>query len=604
MIEYSYSRLSGQAVASTDLVIEHQTDFSLLPSSISGGATVWAMCWTAVRDGAATFSASVATMGLVIGMQSLLSAHPFLRHLLGPLTATIGGLAGLSFGRQLGGVVGERRGQWVGGGLAGATGLGLTLVMIYTQDTEEQGRAAASVFGTVFYSALRDFFQGVAGKRAFPRMTLNSGRALRWEPGNNTSRHTCRLGIGFFMYTATCALLNGVAARNVVSPNFGTPDQPLESFSADLVKTYGFRTLNEAWDAFFGGFMVAAMFPRSTRPGPGWCSGQGDGVEQWRKEAGSRVSMNLFVANMVWFLPKGTPSWIGPGLTGITEFRGAMANLQPRFSQHEAMAPERQPSSDVGWMRAGGMPTRGGGDCLLDAAAGQVVNGEWQCSDPDTLRQRLAARIEALANEEDGWSDPRVRGLVEYHLQQAVAHVNARQGVEGYERVVDGDDLIDTLPLDAQRELEGCATRDQRIDRAGALQADPGHNRALLRSVARYYRTPRRYMPTNMVPLLAEVSQQTLALHSGASVVAYDHNGTLVEGDLPSTTVHVRHGVSAHGEAADHFERIQWYDWRIVHGEAFQMLDSEQEEFAGNEGIVIEVPSFQRRDNPFHRDDR
>lgn len=531
------------------LIEQTLPSFSLEVPRVTVGVTFSAMCWTAVRDGAATMTASMTTLAVAIGLRGAFSSVPGLHHLFAVLTGAVGILAGGTFGANLGNAIGGRTGRWVGGFLTAGTCLGLTVLAIYNRDDKDRPSATAGLFGTVFYSCLRELMQGVVGKRIFPRLTLDSAKALRWEKNGDTARHGVRLGVNFVIYAFTCTLLNGMAAKNVVSANFGAPGQPTRVFSEESLMAYGFRSLNEASDAFFGVLMMALIFTENTRPTPDWGSCKGDDFPQWWKEVSSRVFMNLCIADIGWLLPKDAPKWLGAGLTAFTEFRGAMANMKPGEERHGGSLTLREPSQP--WVRAGGRTTRGGGDCLLNAADGVLQGGEWTCLDPNALRARLRDRLLALVDE-----DPRLAGLVEYHLQQAVAHLNARAGVEGYQGVVDGDHLIAGLPEYVQMEFDECLTADDRMAYAARLLASPQQVRALLHSVANYYGRPGCYLPANLVPFLAQELNRPLALHVGSDVAMYDHNGVTVYHPIDGMR-HIRHIVAGAGEAADHFERVQ-----------------------------------------------
>jgi hypothetical protein len=531
------------------LIVERLPSFSLEVPRVTVGVTFSAMCWTAVRDGAATMGASMTTLAVAIGLRGVFSSVPNLYHLLAGLTGAAGTLAGGIFGANLGDAIGGRTGRWVGGLLTSGTCLGLTVLAIYNRHDEDQPLATAGLFGTMFYSCLREVAQCVVGKRIFPRLTLDSAKALRWEKNGNTARHGARLGVNFVIYAFTCTLLNGIAAKNVVSANFGAPGQPIKIFSEESLMAYGFRSLNEASDAFFGVLMMALVFTENMRPTPGWCSGKGDDFQQWRTDASARVFMNMCIADIGWLLPKDAPKWLGSGLTAITEFRGAMANLKPGEERCGGSLTLREPSGP--WVRAGGHTTRGGGDCLLDAVNGTLQNGEWTCRDPNALREGLRDRLLTLV---DG--DPRLAGLVEYHLQQAVSHLNALAEIAPYQRVVDGDQLIAGLPEYVQMEFGECLTADDRMAYAARLLANPQQARALLNSVANYYGRPGCYLPANVVSFLAQELNRPLALHVGSAVTMYDGHGATIHQSIPGM-VHIRHLVSRAGEAADHFERVE-----------------------------------------------
>lgn len=528
--------------------ITRASSFSL-PTPITAGATLSAMCWTAVRDGSATMVASMTTLAAAMGLRSLFFNVPGLHHLFAGLTTSVGILAGGSFGANLGHVIGARAGRWAGGLVAAGTCLGLTLLAVYHRDDKDQPYASAGLFGTVFYSFLRDVMQGVVGRRVFPRLALDSSKSLRWEKSCDTARHGGRLGVNFVIYAFSGALLNGIAAKNVVSANFGAPGQPLRIFSEESLMAYGFRSLNEASDAFFGVMLMACFFPENTRSTPGWCSEKGDDFQQWWKEASSRVFMNLIIADIGWLLPEGAPKWLASGLTAFTEFRGAMANLKPGEERRSGSLTWKEASEPWGL----GHATRAGGNCLLHAAGGIVLDGEWTCPNPESLRAKLCARVAALAGAVD---DPRVRRLVEYHLQQAVSHLHALAGVEGYRRVIDGDALIAGLPDDLQRGFRACVTADDRTEVAVQLLRDPVQVSALLNSVANYYGVPGCYLPADMVPFLAQELDRPLALHVGSAVAMYDRHGVTVHHSIPRM-VHIRHRVAREGEAADHFERVE-----------------------------------------------
>ncbi len=530
--------------------IGQASSFSL-PLPLTAGTTLSAMCWTAVRDGSATMVASMTTLAVSLGLRSAFSSVHGLHHVFAGLTTILGALGARTYGAHLGDVIGGRSGRWMGGLLTVGVCVGLTLAAIYDRDDKDRPLVSAGLFCTMFYSLLRDVAQGVVGKRIFPRLTLGSSKSFRLEASCDTARHVGRLGVNFVIYGFTCTFLNGIAAKNVVSANFGAPGQPLEIFSAESLMAYGFRSLNEASDAFFGAMLMACFFSVNSHPTPGWCSGRGDDFQQWWKEASSRVFMNLAIADIGWLLPTDAPKWLASALTALTEFRGATANLKPGGERRSGSLTWEERAEP--WGLAGGHATRAGGDCLLHAASGVVQDGEWTCMDPVVLRGNLRARIVNLADAVD---DPRVLRFVEYHLQQAVSHLHALAGEEGYQRIVDGDALIAGLPDGLQMKFKACVTADERTELAGQLLSDPEQARALLISVANYYNLPGCYLPDHMVPLLAQVLDRPLALHVGSTVAMYDGHGGTVHHRIPRM-VHIRHVVACAGEAADHFERVE-----------------------------------------------
>lgn len=514
------------------LSIDTVTRFNVVPEERfhpprpTYGAVCCAALWNAARDGSATMLACLVTLGGAIGVRALLSHVPGVRHAVMVLTASGNALAATSFGVRIGSLAGVAPGRWAGGAL-GAGALALTVVAIYQQGEEGEELAVAGLFATMVYSGMRDLLQGVVGRRLFPGSTLNAERALRWETSNNAARHGYRLLANLVTYWLSCAALNGLAARNVVSLQFGSHDQPLEAFSLDTVMSYGFRSLNEAMDAFAGSLLLAGVFDRSIDIQPRWCGGKGHDLPAWWREASARIFMNGSLAAVGWLMPRGAHPWLGATLTAVTVIRGALTGLKPPVS------------------------TRADGDCLLHAVAGVVQGEEWVCTEADAVRQRLCEHLvqEAAAD------DPRTQDLVEQHLQQAVAQLSHEAQEPGIPSVLDGPALVSGLSDDARLAFGVCQTHEERIDAARWLLNNTDLRRGLLRSIADFYRVPRRYLPTAMVPFLAELLERPLSLDCGGVLTHHDAVGRRVQVAVAGA-VRIRFSVSGSGDAGNHFERI------------------------------------------------
>lgn len=549
-IEFAYTRL---AATSDPLQIERVADFSLR-ETITTREGLLAAFWVACRDGGATVFASAVALASTLAARLVTRYAPPTGHAFAALTAAGSGVAAGAFGSRLGEVVHGPRGKWVGGAVSTGLGAGLILAAVYSREEEDQALVAVGLFGTALYSVLRDVAQGVLGKRLVPRLTLDSGKALRWQRGDNTTRHVGRLSTAFSLYLVSCSLFNGLLARNVVSPNFGGVNQPFDELTRDSFISYGCRTLNEAMDGFFGVFLLYLFFPDHVRPGTGWCSGQGDDWSLWARETSGRVFLNGSISSIDRLVPKPASGWTGSVLTALTEFRGTLVHLQrPTTTRNGSVTLSASPRQLP--LNAAGLATGGGGDCLLHAAAGEASEGEWRCSGDAALRLRakLCDRIRDLPAEQH-------RPQVEYHLQQVIAHLNAGEGIEGFERVVDGDALVDSLPAERRNALQGATSLEARTQLAATWLANPDDLAALLPSVANYYRAPGRYLAANIVPLLAQELERPLALQVGhvdtTPTRFYDSLGQEVD-QAPPGTVYIHHGVSECGEAGDHFRRIE-----------------------------------------------
>lgn len=495
---------------------------------ITYSAMLCAALWNAARDGSATMVASLITLGGAIGVRAMLVHVPVLRHGVMVLTAGINFAAGATFGSHVGAVVAGRRGGWIGGAVGALAVVTLTVVAIYRRDEEGQELVIAGLFATMAYSGLREAVQGKVLKPRLPSSTLQAGKSLRWENSRNTHSHVCRLAMHFGVYAVTCTLLNGMASRNVVSPNFGSLGQPLELFSRESISSFGFRSTNEALDAFSGTLLLACMFRQDIDIQPNCCEGKTPSWSDWWREASSRIFMNANVAGITWLLPPSAPLWLGSMLTSVTAIRGALANVKPPIA------------------------TRADGDCLLHAAAGTLQNEEWICADPGEIRERLRARLEELADDDNAPYDDRVRVLVDHHMGQAIQQLSSTV----YGSVLEGEALLEGMPHSLEwTTLRRLDSADARTSLAVRLLNDSDNVRALLRSVANYYGTPGRYLPTSMVPFLAEVLQRPITLEAGNTTTHYNGQGRVVQQPADGT-VRIRFTVSSTGDAGNHFERI------------------------------------------------
>lgn len=364
--------------------------------------------WSAVRDGSATMLSSLITLGGAIGVRTLLSHVPGLHHGFMLLTAGINGVAGATLGSHVGGVIAGRAGRWVGGAGGAMAGATMVVLAICQQDEEGQNAAAASLFATALYSGLRELFQGKFFKPQFPSLALPPGKSLRWERGSNTSTHVGRLGIQLMIYAATCTTLNGMAAKNVIGPTFGLADEPLDLYSLESTKIFGFRSLNEALDALVGSLLLAGLFRPDIHIQPNWCQGHPPSWHDWWHEASSRIFMNGGVASITRLLPQGAPLWLGSMLTSVTTVRGALANLRP---------------SDKGLVR------RHFELVVAHLKEKKADPGYERCNDPDPLIQGLPPELSlalwmSLETQDQGvfdrslesqWNAPeRRRALVSY----------------------------------------------------------------------------------------------------------------------------------------------------------------------------------------------
>lgn len=492
-----------------------------------------AAAWTGVRDGAATLVASGIGFAACLGARTLFQMVSGAHHAVAVVTATVGGAAAYAFGAGTGSEGWSPQRRWIGGGAVVAC-VALTLYTIYDPGQHDQAVMVAGYFGTMVYSMTRDMLQS-QGRRVFPDVQLDPRRALRWEGGRTTVRHVVRLGLNVMTYTATSiALSRWVALRDLLSSDFGALLQDLGSFSGESMYIFAMRAINEGSDGLIGTLLLAFLFHADLRRGQGWCSNQSDAFGVVVRRAGSRVSTNMFINALQSKIPptKGAVA----SLQGITAIRGALLNLQPSR-----------------WQQAAQRPTEGGGDCLLHAAAGEAQDGSWVCTDPQGIRASLGDAIRALAHSTENNRVAEGRALVEHHLQQAVAQLNADAHVSGFVPVLDGLALLKGLPETLRTELRACTTADERAQVAGRWLDDAAQRALLLNSVAGFYAEPGRYLPTLVLPCLARHLGRTLVLHVGSTDTLYNLAG---DGSFEAA-VHIRHTVSQQGEAGDHFERVE-----------------------------------------------
>ena len=493
-----------------------------------------AAAWTGVRDGAATLVASGIGFAACLGVRTLCRVVSGAHHAVAVVTATVGGAAAYAFGAGTGSEGWSPQRRWIGAGATVAC-VALTLYTIYNAPEQPaQAVVAAGHFGTMVYSMTRDMLQS-QGRRVFPDVQLDPRRALRWEGGRTTVRHVVRLGLNVMTYTATSiALSRWVALRDLLSSDFGALLQDLGAFSGESWYTFAMRAINEGSDGLIGTVLLALFFHADLRRGQGWCSNQTDAFGVVVRRAGSRVSTNMLINALQSKIPP--TNGAVASLQGITAIRGALLNLQPPRGQQAAQR-----------------PTQGGGDCLLHAAAGEAQDGPWVCTDPQYLRGSLCDAIRALANSTERNRVLEGRALVEHHLQQAVAQLNADAHVSGFVPVLDGLALLEGLPETLRTALGRCRTADERAQVAGRWLDDAAQRAPLLDSVASFYAEPRRYLPTLVLPCLARHLGHPLMLHVGSTDTLYNPAG-----DGPfEEAVHIRHTVSQQGEAGDHFERVE-----------------------------------------------
>lgn len=512
--------------------------------------------WTCVRDAVATYGASWVGFAATLLARQVTRAAPDAVHVFSGLDALAIGATTYTFGSGLGTQGWHPHRRWIGGVTAVAC-TALLLCTIYTEQNQDtRARLATSWFGTVAYSFARDLLQSQS-RRIFPEVELVPSSRLHFEGGRNTCKHIARLTISMAIYTLTSIGLSpAVALNSILSANFSDMNQDLGLFASESSQVFGVRALNEGADVFFSTLMLACFFREDIRRGRAWFSNQGPTPTEMATGGSSRTSMNLLVNVLHTRLPIGAI----PVLQGLTVLRAPVLNLQWRP-----------------WQLAHRCSTRADGDCLLHAADGVVDNHRWTCTRVQMRRDALRLAIRDLAGRTEGDRMAEGQALVEYHLQQAVQQTLADEGIQGFVPVLDGADLLSTLPEPLQMQLAGGVTVADREAVAGRWLADASQRRALLNSVADFYAEPGRYLPTLALPCLARVLGRPLALHEGEGTTYTFYNP---EGDGPfAEPVHIRHAVSPQSEAGDHFERIERSAARQENGRSRvpNSLDSEQE---------------------------
>ncbi len=422
----------------------------------------------------------------------------------------------------------ERRSArtWIGVGTA-AVGVALTLASVYRQESDlSRTDTATNYLGMAIAALTRDFIQAQAG-RIFPEVRLHPERALRWALNANTRTHLLRLGTHMVLYAGmSITLSRWVALRNLLHPDYSGMNRELGMFSSDSWRTFAFRGLNEGIDGAVGVMLLACFFHGHLRRGHGWLTGPGITVKEVARRGGSRVAMNQPVSAIQSLIP--SKDWYLAALQGVTVLRGAVLNLEPTWPG-----------------------TAGGGDCLLHAAADVLDGGEWRC-DAARIRAALCNQIRRLAQNSADSAES--LNLVEHHLEQAVSQMRADAGEPAY-AVLDGNRLLETLPETLRSELEASRPEQHPLV-ANRWLNEESQRAALLHSVARYYEQDGCYLPTRVLPCLARVLNRPLALHGESTTVMYDAEGNALN-DPAENMVHIRHRLSIHGEAGDHFERIE-----------------------------------------------
>lgn len=554
---------------------------TVLPNSLmSIGELALTATWMAVRDSLATIGACAVGFGATVGAREICQRLPGAHHAFAALDVASGCATAFVFGA---GVSAERwcpTRAWIGGAAA-VVCVALTSAALYSdEDAHAQKGVATSYFGTVVYSLTRELLQNQSN-RLFPEVRLDPRRALRWDGGRDTQKHLARLGIGMVTYATTSIVLSRwVTLRGILSSNFSAMDQELGLFSMESWFVFALRGANEGLDAAIGFMLLAVFFREGLQRGRGWASNHTDPLKTVLPRAGSRISANLAVNAIQSLIPD--KGWYLPALQGPTAARGALLNLKQGR-----------------WQPADGHLTRGDGNCLLHAAGGEINHGEWVCADPETLRAALCEEIRNLATSQQDTRVTEGRTLVANHLQQAVAHLNALAPVPGFEPVQDGSRLLQTLPVGLQTALNLCTTHDQRAQVAGQWLADDTQRGSLLDGVAAFYAGDATYLPTLALPCLARALNRPLALHVGDTDTLYNRHGDVINAPAEGT-VHIRHTVSQHGEAGDHFERVEASSPRRQSGRrqslhrlvsSHQLLDlARVEDSMGSPSQLVELP--------------
>jgi len=489
-------KLNVDRSAPITLVSEGLPPAGVSHSLISNCQFVAITAWTCLRDAVATYGASWVGFATTLFARQVTRSVPNAVHVFSGLDALAVGTTTYAFGSGLGTQGWHPHRRWIGS----AAAVACTALLLYTIYTEQnQGtreRLATSWFGAVAYSFARDLLQSQS-RRIFPEVELDPSCSLHFEGGRNTCKHIARLAISMTIYTLTSIGLSPAVALNSI-------------------------------------LLLALFFREDVRRGRPWFSNQGPPLKEVATGGSSRTSMNLLVNALHTHLPTGAI----PVLQGLTLLRAPLLNLKWRP-----------------WQLAHSCPTKDDGDCLLHAADGAVHNHRWTCTCVQMRRDALCRAIRDLAGSTEG--DRRAEGhaLVDHHLQQAAQQSLANAHVPGFVPVLNGADLLSTLPEPLQMQLEEGATVEDREAVAGRWLADASQRQALLNSVADFYAEPGRYLPTLALPCLARALGRPLALHEGEGTTYTLYNP---EGDGPfAEPVHIRHAVSPQGEAGDHFERIE-----------------------------------------------
>lgn len=514
-----------------------------------------------LRDGMATFIASMAVLAVTFFWRT---PSPGGQHALAMSLAGAHLGTGAYFGAHLGNAIRGRTAGWIGGALLGLGGAALTLTNIYRahanstlEPDEAQAQVIRSLVSTALYSGLRDLFQGVVGRQLMPRAVLDDDRSLRCEKSRDGALHAMRVALVGILYLGSSVGLNSFAGKAVTGPLFQTPSEGDRDYALNSLKVAGFRAANEAVDGLMGVLGLMLFFHGAIQrvPAAGLHCPDADEMIVWAKDGSSRVWMNMLISGIDRHLPKSASDWGGAALFALTETRGTLTHMKPGRKQSakvENQAAELPGDLDLEYF------TAGGGECLLNAAAGVVVAGQWVCADPRTLRQGLAARVRQMSDGGNPLEDPRLMDLAGAHLNDAVQHLTARAGEAGYELVLDGDALLEGLPIALRSSLEGALTLQQRTRIASNVLLDPVQVRDLLDSVANYYVAPGRYLSTNMVPILAAELGLPLAIHWHVpqnQSRMYDSQGHQIHQPV-NGMIHIRHRVASGGAADDHFERL------------------------------------------------
>ncbi|WP_382163550.1 hypothetical protein [Hydrogenophaga sp. ANAO-22] len=528
--------------------------------------------WTCLRDAVATYGASWVGFATTLFARQVTRSAPNAVHVFSGLDALAVGATTYAFGSGLGTQGWHPHRRWIGS----AAAVACTALLLYTIYAEQnQGtreRLATSWCGAVAYSFARDLLQSQS-RRIFPEVELDPSCSLHFEGGRNTCKHIARLVISMTIYTLTSIGLSpAVALNSILSANFSDMNQDLGLFARESSQVFGVRALNESSEALVSILLLALFFREDIRRGRPWFSNQGPPLTEVATGGSSRTSMNLLVNALHTHLPTGAI----PVLQGLTLLRAPLLNLKWRP-----------------WQLAQSCPTKDDGDCLLHAADGAVHNHRWTCTRVQMRRDALCRAIRDLAGSTEG--DRRAEGhaLVDHHLQQAAQQSLANAHVPGFVPVLNGADLLSTLPEPLLMQLEEGATIEDREAVAGRWLADASQRQALLNSVADFYAEPGRYLPTLALPCLARALGRPLALHEGEGTTYTLYNP---EGDGPfAEPVHIRHAVSPQGEAGDHFERIERSAPRLENGRSRVSNPSDSAQELGQ--VSLGVSTEQTRSN-------